>query len=292
MYKRFILNVSFESVPDEASKGSYFHRFSGFAIRTFLYRDVLKMVYGVDLHKVGGLRPFSVTPIYTRMGGVNIFGYRSRVSSGVFQVRLLNIVDPIFIINKLSFLNKEAMLDIKNYRISISNISVLSYYELVKSSKPINEFMINFLTPTSVRSPSTYISLIKVGGIYKPRIKLKTRKKGIYIPLPYPNLIFKNLLRMFRKFSGLDDVPYDDIREYIENDNIIITKFPDGIRSRAIKLSEDEKYIGFIGKVYYSLDGPKDMRRYIHMLLKYAEYSNIGVGRTAGLGWVETKVIK
>ena len=57
-------------------------------------------------------------------------------------------------------------------------------------------------------------------------------------------------------------------------------------------MSEDEKYIGFIGKVYCSLDGPKDMRKYIHMLLKYAEYSNIGVGRTAGFGWVKTKVIK
>jgi len=292
MSDRFILSARFEADPLDSLHNRVFHRFSGFAVRVFLYRDVIKDIYGIDLHKVGGLRPFSVTPIYTYDDGrLVIFRYGSRVLKGLFQVRLLDIIDPIRVVERLSNF-REVSLDIIDYRVGIASISVFSYKDLFESSKPINEFLIKFITPTSLRSPSIYISFTKKGGVYGPKVLRKSRRKGVYVPLPYPNLIFKNLLRMFRKFSGLEDIPYNDIREYIENDNIIIAKFPDGIKSRAIKLSEDEKYIGFVGKVYYRLEGPEDMRRYIHMLLKYAEYSNIGVGRTAGLGWVETKVIK
>ena len=172
------------------------------------------------------------------------------------------------------------------------NIAITSYSKLLDSASGVNEFTISFITPTMLRSPQYYIKVVRRGDRHIPVVRRKERRRVVYLPIPQPNLLFKSVLRQFRKFSGIESFPYENVLAFIESDGIILKGFPRGIRTKVVRPSPDEYYIGFVGDVAFGLEdeSSKSIARYIGVLLKYCEYCGVGAGRTAGLGWVKVRV--
>lgn len=281
--QRYIIKLEFEIVPllEEYVK---INRFSGLMVRTFLYRMLLPKLEVTDTHEKKDLKPFSTTPIYEISDKkIKIYERGEEIRHGYFEIRFLEIDKPMRVLDAISNL-KEIRLDTHLFRVLNLKLYIKSYIELLKDLESIREFEINFLTPTALRSPSVYVSYSKIENDFREVVKYKKRRRGIYLPIPHPNLIFKNILRQFRRFSGLI-IPYDEINEFIENDRIALVGYPKCLRTKAIKISQEETYIGFIGKVSFEVYGNEEIKRYINALLRFSEYSNIGVGRTAGLGW-------
>ena len=293
MEENYIVSIDFH-VASDASERKPISRYSGFMVRTFLYKFLQRTLGLRDLHSEKGLRMYSVTPLYNRGEGGRLHIYRrgEMIDTAHFKVNLLSVREPHLILSRLGTLS-DIEVDTHRFRVIDLNLAIHPYESLIKNASPVNKFRMRFLTPTSLRSPSQYIAMEHNGEEYVPIIRSKSRSKGIYIPLPHPELIFKNLLRMFRNFSGIEGLPYEEIRNFIADDGITLSGFPRGIRTISLKTGPGETYIGFIGTVYMMCrDSEGGVSKYIDTLLRFSEYSNIGVGRTAGLGWVETEVSK
>jgi|Deesub1362B_J571_1020462.scaffolds.fasta_scaffold00004_514 CRISPR/Cas system endoribonuclease Cas6 (RAMP superfamily) len=263
------------------------NRFSGLSIRSLLYNRILGLILDPEyLHRYKGLKPISITPIYELdEDKIRVYSRGSDVPHGFFRINLLDIEDPAKIINSLSSLDT---LNIDGIRYQVISINfILRSYETVFSwRKKLRRFKLKFLTPTMTRRPQHYISIMKDNGRFRAKIKKKHSRPGIYIPLPQPNLIFKSILRQLTNFSGYKDFPFEGIKEFIDDDGVVIAGFPRGIRSRIVKVGGGERYIGFVGEVVFEVDTSSVYSEYIYTLARYAEYSNVGAGRTAGFGWV------
>jgi len=286
---RYIVSIIFHIGSDGDAKP--LNRFSGLMVRTYLYKFLQDLLGISDKHSERGLREYSATPIYS-VGGhrLRVYGEGDKVEDAHFKINLLCVNDPQELLMKLGGLST---IEVDTYRFRIYDISlnIVSYMGLLQNSHPIKKFRINFLSPTSLRSPSHYIAIKLLDGKVVSMVRRKSRRVGFYIPLPYPDLIFKNLLRMFRSFSGIEDIPYEEIRNYIADDGVYISGYPNGIRTDVLRVGPGETYIGFKGTIFFRCSEAGDeLTKYIHMLLRFSEYSNIGVGRTAGLGWVKGMV--
>ncbi len=283
---RYIVSATFEI---SAIKKGILNRFSGLSIRSLLYNKILASFLDAEsIHEYKGLKPFSVSPIYDYLKGrPMVFDRGSEFQHGFFKVNFLSIKDYYKVIDALT---KYDALMIDGIQTKVLNIefSIKSYNQLVNNTKVINEFTINFITPTSIRASPYYIKTVKVNGKRRVIVKKKNKRKVTYLPIPQPNLLFKSILRQLRKFSGLESFPFSEISDFIESDGVFIKGYDDGIRTRLIKISPKEMYLGFVGKVTFRVDSENEYSKFIYTLLHYAEYCNIGVGRTAGFGWIKT----
>lgn len=275
----------------EAVKEGVLNRFSGLAVRSLLYNKILGLIMNPeDVHKYRGLKPVSVSPIYTIQGDrYRILGKGHRLKYGLFRVNFLSVEDCYEVVDKLAS-SRDLLIDGIPIKVLDINIAITSYDRIIEQARHIDEFVISFRSPTMLRSPGYYVKMAKVEGGYRPIVKQKRRKTVVYLPFPHPTLIFKNIVRQFRKFSGSNKFPYNEVLEFIENDGVILKGYPSGIRTRAIRVSMKEHYVGFVGKAIFQVNERNDWAKYIAPLLRYAEFSNIGAARTGGFGWVRTEV--
>lgn len=288
---KYIVSIIFHIGSGNESKP--INRFSGLMVRTYLYKFLQDLLGVSDRHSDKGLREYSATPIYSVDGHrIRVYRRGDRVGDAYFKINLLSVDEPQELLMKLGGLRD---IEVDTHRFGIYDISlnIVSYMGLLQNSQPIKKFRMSFLSPTSLRSPSHYIAVEMSEGKAVPMVKRKSRRVGFYIPLPYPDLIFRNLLRMFRRFSGIEDIPYEEVRNYIANDGVYIAGYPNGIRTDVLRVGRGETYIGFRGTIFFRCsESGGELNKYIHMLLRFSEYSNIGVGRTAGLGWVKAMVTR
>lgn len=156
----------------------------------------------------------------------------------------------------------------------------------MSNTRRLSGFTIHFISPTMFRSSQYCVRVLKSGDKYVARAVRKRGDKAIYRPLPDPSLMFKSIVRQIRKFGGDVDYPFSEIIDYIENDGVIISDFPRGIITKAIKLSPKEHYVGFIRRVSFKVN-QDEISKYIYPLLKFAEYSNVEATRTSGFGWIK-----
>ncbi|MEM2178325.1 MAG: CRISPR system precrRNA processing endoribonuclease RAMP protein Cas6 [Candidatus Methanomethylicaceae archaeon] len=289
----YIVSLTYHIVSHHSFK---MKRYSGLSIRSLFYDFILKKIFDSNkIHEFKGLKPFSVTPLY-RSENDSYYIYQSgdKFIDGYFRIVFLSVKNIHEVIDKLS---RDVDIEIDEEVCKIDNIeySIVSYNDLIRELKIMDNFIIEFLSPTILRSPSYYIKLVKENNEFKPIVKTKWRKRGIYLPLPYPQLIFKSIIRCFKKFSEIENYPYDEINEFVNNDGIMLSGYPNGIKTMAIKVSKKEAYIGFVGKVQFTINKTilnmyENVIKYIPQLLKYAEYSNIGGNRLSGFGWVKVKM--
>lgn len=96
-------------------------------------------------------------------------------------------------------------------------------------------------------------------------------------------------------YSGLD-LGLNGFIKWVEMGGVAVYGYPSGIRTyKAYDHQTGRWNIGFLGEVQYSI--PRDMfepemTKVAESLLKFGEYSNVGGGRTSGLGVVGYKVVK
>ncbi len=188
---------------------------------------------------------------------------------------------------------EEFSLRLQEVKVSPLEISVFeeSYSRLLKEARPVKRFAIDFLTPTYFRVSPLLASRLfpfkrPAGGVSERRLK-KARR---FHPLPNPILMMRNLTRLWSEFS---DTPFNYGRylSWISALGLSLSGFPKGIKTQRLyeHKTTGKFVVGFQGLVHFSVPDDLYRKRWARItdaLLKFAEYSNVGGGRTAGLGMV------
>ena len=120
-------------------------------------------------------------------------------------------------------------------------------------------FRINFLTPTSFK------------------------QNGSYCIFPSVRLIFQSLMHRFDAFSEDAEVYSDEVLEQFE-EYVQIT----GYRLRSTSFSMEHTRIpSFLGEVTVRVHGPQQMANLARMLVKFGEFSGVGIKTGMGMGAIQ-----
>jgi len=260
--------------------------FSGFAVRGILY-EMLKSIdpnLSESLHGLKKIAPISTSPITIetpsrKLNEKTIFSFRISTLTDELSVKIKNYLTG----------NMDLILKIKDAEAKPIEITVstLDPGKAIKEAKPVKSFSISFLSPTFLRQ-----SLTKKCCQYCPNLKikcpyLKQYRHYRYIPLPDPYLIFRNLLRLWRKYTGIS-LNHKEYIDWLLKGGIAVAGYKKLKTVRVYEHPTTPKWsVGFIGEVMFNL--PEDtydeeMAKTTHTLLKFGEHSNIGGNRTAGFG--------
>ena len=279
------------------------HRFSGFGIRSLVYNNVFQSKDKErDIHEEKTLKFFRVTPLY------NVKQDPSRDVKIVYQGKVKK--DETYRFNFsligestvekyreqfLSFLSNENMvIDNHEYKLISSRIKFIYTRDIQEKTGDGDKVSIIYLTPTYFRASPVYVITSPNGDMRRCRCIWKKRRTSVYVPLPTPSLLMKNIIRLYRRF--IEDIPWEELEKiltYINEDGILISGFPRGIKTRIIRSSTYEFSVGFTGKVHYTfrnIEHIEDYRNIIKTLKKLlyiSQYTNVGGNRTAGFGWIK-----
>jgi len=126
-----------------------------------------------------------------------------------------------------------------------------------------------------------------------PRIVLRFRTptqfriKGRKFPYVFPDAIrvFGNLSSVWNSFAPKDlHVDVDDFVDWVSR-NVYVRAYE--LKSRSVYSKKGVPVVGFLGWVEYRvLDRNHMYAKWLYILTNFAEYSNVGWGRTAGFGAV------
>ena len=272
-----------------------FGSFSGFASRGLFYELVRRVDEGraEELHSSKRLSPFSSTPVIQLGPGRARVVYRVLPQNALCTLQFTLFDGELAKAVLKSILQEGEPLRLLNSEIRIVDVSVSQeeYSGLLDGARPVKRFTMRFLTPTFFRfSPLmaslTFPSKRPAGGVSQPRLKGAKR----FHPVPEPVLMMRSLVRLWRAFS---DRPfnYSDYLSWISSMGVSLAGYPDGIRTRRLyeHVTTRKFVVGFVGRVNFSIPEDLYMKRWAKItdaLLKFAEYSNVGGGRTAGFGVV------
>ena len=271
-----------------------FESFSGFTSRGLFY-ELLRRVdaeYAERLHSSMRLAPFSTTPLFNLTPGGWRIVYRRLPAPSICKVRF-TLLDREVTSRIAEALVEDTPIRIKDVEVTPLEVAVeqVKYSQLLEDAKPIRSFSVEFLTPTYFRfSPLIASRLfpfrLPPGGVDARRLRRARR----FHPLPEPIMMMRSLLRLWRSYSD-SHFNYPRYNRWITSMGVSLSGFPEGIKT--VRLYEDEALrrfiVGFRGVVQYSL--PEDLyrkrwARITDALLRFAEYSHVGGGRTAGLGMI------
>ena len=257
-----------------------FDGFTGFASRGIFYRLLKTADEGLakEVHDSKTLAPFSTTPLMS--GGRICF---NKVPPGYASVSFVLLDEGLN--RKLVEVLTEGGGELKlmDEAIPLTSIELRSvgYEELYEGSSGSSSFTVSFVSPTYFR-----LTPRDASRRYKDK---EVRSPYRYLPLPDPVLLFRSLSRLWRRFSGLD-VGLREFMDWIEMGGVAVYGYPSGIRTYKVYDGQTKRWcVGFLGEVQYSI--PEDlfeprMAKIAEALLRFGEYSNVGGGRTSGLGMV------
>lgn len=196
------------------------------------------------------------------------------------------------VINYLMGLSRDFIIDLDIVKIRPLEflVKTIDPKRIANKATEVQSFAIRFKTPTLLRQ-----SFLRACCPYCPVTKtecpyVKRAKRYRYVPVPDPYLIMRNLLRLWKAFTGVP-LKYKEYIQWLLLGGIAIAGIP---KLRTVRVYEHKTIpkwsVGFIGEVYFNL--PEDtydseMARITDALLKFGEYSNVGGNRTAGFGVIE-----
>ncbi|MHA1380733.1 MAG: CRISPR system precrRNA processing endoribonuclease RAMP protein Cas6 [Candidatus Helarchaeota archaeon] len=220
---------------------------------------------------------------------------------GVFM-DMLSRVDPKFI-TELHEPNK-----MRPYAISIKrmNDSLLFIVNILKEN--ISKAILDFIISTSnfeLKVKNTEYILVKVDF---ETIKLENFIKNAKIPIkfqlkfltpayfniigrdfvlrfPEPTFLFENLARTWNAFAPAGcQVDFTELYEWISK-QVFVSSYD--LRTKPYNIGKKNPVVGCVGWVNYIIKNPeKGYSSWLDILLKFAEYANIGGNRTAACGVV------
>jgi CRISPR-associated endoribonuclease Cas6 len=270
-----------------------FQSYSGFAVRG-LFFDLVKRVSkdkAEELHLKKKLAPYSTTPIEV-LGSEWKVVYKRMPSGAVkFSITLLD-TDLSNIIKDILFTGSVTSLTLKGKECKLTSIEYtqLDAGKLVEEAKAVEKFTVRFRSPTYFRRTP-----VDVERLFPSVKKIKAPTPDLYRshPLPDPVLLFRSLLRLWRAFSGAyTKIPANEFKEWVEIGGVALSGYPTSIRTiRVYEHPTTNKWvIGFVGDVHFSLPTDLYSKKYakvVDALLKFGEYTNVGGGRSAGLGVIK-----
>lgn len=278
----------------QVEKPLTFQGYSGFASRGIIY-ELLRSVdaeYAEHLHSSPRLAPFSSTPILTLTPKGWSIVYERLPAPSICKIRF-TLLEREITSRVFEALAGDAPIRLQGVEVLPLEVSVeqVKYSQLLEGGKPVRSFSVEFLTPTYFRfSPLIASRLfpfrLPPGGVDARRLRRARR----FHPLPEPIMMMRSLLRLWRSYSD-SHFNYPRYNRWITSMGVSLSGFPEGIKT--VRLYEDEALrrfiVGFRGVVQYSL--PEDLyrkrwARITDALLRFAEYSHVGGGRTAGLGMI------
>ena len=170
-----------------------------------------------------------------------------------------NIIKKLVDTEFSSFIIKKGNVDVIIKETSVEALTdeeLLEEFNTVQGSKTIN---IRLLTPMSFK------------------------QRGNYVALPDVRLIYQSMMNKYSMASEkLDMIDEDTLLQMTEHS--VITKFK--IRSVPFPL-EGIRIPGAIGEFRIKISGSEIMARYARLLLRFAEYSGIGVKTAMGMGAIK-----
>lgn len=241
-------------------------RFTGYISRGILL-NLIRQVNpssSQSLHEANVTKPYSVTPLYFRS--------KKRTESGY-------ILDPSSLISfKIRFLTEKhanellriferkhtIMIREKTLRIDSVKVKSTSYGELIEKCRPAGKVYFEFLTPT----------------------RFAALGRGKEYLFPDQKKIFGSLLELWNLFSGWP-VSETDSKEYMEwlGSSSWVSSY---ILRTELKETSKGRIIGFTGNITYDFEGNDRWQRTTSCLAAFANFSNVGKGRTSGFGVVRT----
>ncbi|MBD3190842.1 MAG: CRISPR-associated endoribonuclease Cas6 [Candidatus Heimdallarchaeota archaeon] len=258
----------------EALNNAFLPPFTGHIIRAAILKTISQenAALAGKLHEGNKIRPFSLSPIIpyksrlhrTKRGEIKVqegetFQFRLGILSSELAQQLVTIT-----------LAKERLkfqLAKGQFKIVSINIEQSTAEELLTPSTPLPKKMrFVFHTPT-------YLSILS---------------QDFPLRFPDPRYIFTNLARLWNTFAPPttqidEEAFYNWLSEHVSISGYDLT-------TRSAYISKGAPIIGFKGWVHYSLSEEKGdgagYLQWVHALASFAEYSNIGGGRTAGFGCV------
>ncbi len=289
--KFMVLNINFK-----ISEKIILNKFSGFESRRIFY-NVIKLAnekLANELHESKKLSPFSSTPIYTLLNEKMEIVNRKLTPNKIYTMRytilskkLCNLIAEIIwkdIFNKQKIKNE--IIEIIDFK-----IKSIDYVDLYKNSEPIKYFLVNFLTPTYFRV-SPYILAMISKNVKNQIFPLEYLKRIYrYYPLPNPSLLIRNIVRIWKQYSNYH-FDYDMYKAWVSLFGVTVSGYRRGIKTyRAYERKSTNRWVeGFRGIVAYYVPDDllnKEYAKITDMLLKFAEFTNVGGGRTAGFGMIK-----
>jgi len=268
-----------------------FQSYSGFAVRG-LFFDLVKRISkdkAEELHVRKRLAPYSTTPIEILGSEWEVVYRRMPRGAARFSITLLD-TDLSNIIKDLLLTGEVKSLTLKGRECRLASIEYtqLDAAKLVEEGRAVEKFAVRFRSPTYFRR--TPVDIQRLFPAAKKMKQVKTPDLYRSHPLPDPVLLFRSLLRLWRAFSGASaKIPANEFKEWVELGGVALSGYPDSIRTiRVYEHPTTNKWVvGFVGEVHFSL--PKDLysekyAKVVDALLKFGEYTNVGGGRSAGLG--------
>ncbi|MBE8540205.1 CRISPR-associated endoribonuclease Cas6 [Geoglobus acetivorans] len=249
----------------EALESKRFRMYSGAYVRGFVYWVLGRMdrAFAERLHSSRGISPFSVTPVMLNDYPVSSLeeGKEYRFSITFFVPEIGEALrDYLISANSVYFTAVENPLR----RVRVRYVDMGSLEE-----GPTTKFRVDFVSPCYFRMPS---------NSYR------------FVPMPMPELMFRSLARLYSAF--IEEVPAD-YRRWLDEGGIAVSGLK--IETEKVLLKKSKWAAGFTGWVNFSM--PDDLYSEQHArltakLLRFGEYSNVGGGRTSGLGVMRCKIVE
>lgn len=109
------------------------------------------------------------------------------------------------------------------------------------------------------------------------------KRDGNYVFYPDLGLVYGSLMRKYSVLSQeIDMVDKDTLEELCMNSEIV--KY----RLQTIPFPLEKVNItGFVGKIGIKIKGPETLARYIRMLLRFGEFSGVGIKTGMGMGAIK-----
>lgn len=142
---------------------------------------------------------------------------------------------------------------------SLTDIDRKTLMEGFYQAAPLKTIQIAFLTPTAFR------------------------QNGRYVILPDLRLIYQNLMMRYSASSShLDMIDEDTLNEMVSDSYI------HGYRLSSRAFPMEHRWIpGFTGNITIGFSGKSTVSQYIRLLLRFGEYSGIGIKTGMGMGAIQ-----
>ncbi len=239
-------------------------RFTGHIARGLLLHIIRKSSPSMaqDLHELNVLKPYTVDRLHFRKKYRTEDGYIVDSSCPcTLDVRVLEDGLEQDFASRLS-LGDSALIRDNELRFSELFIDSKSYASILDEAAAIDRFTMEFITPT-------YFS---------------QRGAAFFSLLPEPQRVMMNLLRVWKAFAEVSDEDYEGYREWVGK-SIGITAYD--LRTVSLSVRGVKAKVGFTGSACYAIRSREEKySKLTDALLTFAEYSNVGGGRTTGMGVV------
>lgn len=280
-----------------------FQSYSGFPACGVFYNLVKSVDSNLaeELHSSKRLAPWSTTPIYKEVPPPRRAIYRRLPAPSIASVTFTTFDNKLAEVIKEAILKPELEVELGDVKAKVINVAVnVEDFSRLADCEPLpDKFAVKFETPTVFRRSVfdccqncplyvSYSAKVKEGLKLDKPCKHAVYCRGMMMPLPTPSLMFRNLARLWSSFS---DFKIDALgaARWAEL-SIAVSGFKLLKTVRVYEHVMSDKWIaGFVGPVRFAIVGPKKEKyaRAAAALLKFAEFSNVGVRRTAGLGVVK-----